>query len=228
MEMKFSGRGLTVSDRFREYADDKVAKIEQLATKVQWLEVKVTKESKARLADTQFTVELTVVVLGPAIRAEAAAPDKFAAFDIAFAKLLERLRRARDRRKVHHGSRTPAGVAEATSTLEPANPNVPRHVAVKEGQLEEEAEAAASAEAASPVEIRRKVFPTVKMSLDDAVDRMEMVGHPFYLFVDEATGQHSVVYRRKGWSYGVITLDSECTEESVETRGYRKDQTVDA
>ena len=57
-----------------------------------------------------LTVELTVLGRGPVIRAEASAADKFAAFDLAYNKLLERLRRAKDRKKVHHGRHTPKAV----------------------------------------------------------------------------------------------------------------------
>jgi hypothetical protein len=63
--------------------------------------------------------------------------------------------------------------------------------------------------------IRRKVFPTQPMTLDDAVDNMELVGHDFYLFIDTVTGSPSVVYRRRGWTYGVISLDANCDEEST-------------
>ena len=58
----------------------------------------------------------------------------------------------------------------------------------------------------SPVVIRRKEFPSVSMSVDDALYHMELVGHDFYLFLDEESGKPSVVYRRKGWDYGVISL----------------------
>ena len=58
--------------------------------------------------------------------------------------------------------------------------------------------------------IRRKVFPAASLTLDDAVDNMELIGHDFYLFVDKATNAPSVVYRRRGWTYGVITLDHYC------------------
>jgi len=67
----------------------------------------------------------------------------------------------------------------------------------------------------SPVLIRRKVFPALPMSLDDAVDNMELVGHDFYLFIDTATNAPSVVYRRRGWTYGVITLDADCSNETA-------------
>lgn len=218
MEMNITGRNVTVSDRFREYADEKTDKIGQLTSKVQRLDVKVTKEPNARQAEAQLTVEISVVGSGPAIRAEAKASDKFAAFDTAFTKLLERLRRARDRRKVHHGRQTPKAVFQATSTLEPASSSMPLHEETRNGQ-EEEAAANASA---SPVEIRRKVFPAETMTVDDAVDRMELVGHPFYLFMDAETGSCSVVYRRRQWNYGVITLDENHSDaETVETRRYR-------
>ena len=54
--------------------------------------------------------------------------------------------------------------------------------------------------------VRRKVHNANPMSVDDALSRMELVGHDFYLFSDADSGQPSVVYRRKGYDYGVIRL----------------------
>ena len=125
MEFMISGRNLTVSDRFREYAGEKISKIESLGDKVQRVDAKVSKETNARQTGDQLTVEVTVLGRGPVIRAEASAADKFAAFDLAYNKLLERLRRAKDRKKVHHGRHTPKAVREATATLEPASSNEP-------------------------------------------------------------------------------------------------------
>ena len=224
MELNYSGRNITISDRFREYVDEKITKVDQLATKIQRIDVKVVKEAHARDQSTALSVELTVVGRGPAIRAEARGADKFAAFDVAFAKLLERLRKARDKRKVHRGNHAPVAVHQATSAL----PVVPTDKSLVEETLAAQAAAeAAEVEANteySPVVIRRKSFPAEVMSVDDAVDRMELVGHPFYLFVDEATGEHSVVYGRTQYQYGVITLDASLsaeTESTPETRGYR-------
>ncbi|MFP5313119.1 MAG: ribosome hibernation-promoting factor, HPF/YfiA family, partial [Actinomycetes bacterium] len=100
MEFMISGRNLTVSDRSREYAGEKIAKIESLGDKIQRVDAKVSKETNARQTGDQLTVEVTVLGRGPVIRAEASAADKFAAFDLAYNKLLERLRRAKDRKKV--------------------------------------------------------------------------------------------------------------------------------
>ena len=59
----------------------------------------------------------------------------------------------------------------------------------------------------SPVVIRKKVFEATPMTVDDALNLMELVGHDFYLSIDSETRRPSVVYRRKGWDYGVIGLD---------------------
>jgi hypothetical protein len=59
------------------------------------------------------------------------------------------------------------------------------------------------------VVIRTKVFAASPMSVDDALYNMELVGHDFYLFIDKETHRPSVVYRRKGWDYGVIGLDED-------------------
>jgi ribosomal subunit interface protein len=223
MEFMISGRNLTVSDRFREYADEKISKIASLGDKVQRVDAKVSKETKARQTDEMLTVELTVLGRGPVIRAEASAADKFAAFDLAYNKLLERLRRAKDRKKVHHGRHTPVAVREATATLEPASTSAPlyeeasrRQETMTPGAEKSPYEVENDIPAGdSPVLIRRKVFTAASLTLDDAVDNMELVGHDFYLFVDKETKAPSVVYRREGWTYGVISLDQTCEPGDV-------------
>ncbi|SED86085.1 ribosomal subunit interface protein [Arthrobacter alpinus] len=224
MEFMITGRNLSVSDRFREYAGEKLTKIEQLANKVQRVDVKVSKESKARTADTPLTVELTVLGRGPVIRAEAAAADKFAAFDLAYGKLLERLRRAKDKKKVHHGRHAPVAVNAATGSLPTVSSTEPIYAqSTPEAPAEEKSPYDIENDIPagdSPVLIRHKVFPATALSLDDAVDNMEMVGHDFYLFIDSATGIPSVVYRRKGWTYGVISLN-ENADVAEEISAYR-------
>jgi ribosomal subunit interface protein len=65
----------------------------------------------------------------------------------------------------------------------------------------------------SPIEVREKVHASAPMTLEDALNQMELVGHDFFLFHDSDTGQPSVVYRRRGWSYGVIHLKVDAPEE---------------
>lgn len=58
----------------------------------------------------------------------------------------------------------------------------------------------------SPMLVRTKTHLAAPMTLDDALSNMELVGHDFYLFQDAASGLPSVVYRRRGYDYGVIHL----------------------
>lgn len=205
MDVNVIGRNVSVTDRFREYVEDRAAKVEQLSPRAQTIDIKVSRQPNARVADSEMTVEVTVIGPGPAVRAEAHSSEKFSAFDLAFAKLLERLRRARDKAKDHR--RNDRALSQ---------PIDPESVPACDKSLLEQVEEARRAEEVGdvPVEIRRKRFPAVPMTEDDAVDNMELVGHPFYLFLDSETGLPSLVYRRRGWSYGVIALDENLTEVS--------------
>ena len=100
MEVIVRGRHITVPARFRQHAAAKLAKLEKLDQKAVRIDVEVSKERNPRQSDRRERVELTILSRGPAIRAEAAADDRYAALDLAFAKLESRLRRAADRRKV--------------------------------------------------------------------------------------------------------------------------------
>lgn len=220
MDVNYVARNVAIPDRFREYAEEKFDKIEQLSTHAQRLEIKVVKEARHRHSEGNVTVELTVVDKGKVIRAEAKADDKFAAFDVAFGKLLERLRRLRDRRKDHR--RGQGSVGQATAELPPVDTGTLLVDQVLQAQHQDEQGTEDPAQDA-PVRIREKVFPATPMSADDAVDAMELVGHDFYLFLDAETQRPSAVYRRHGWSYGVISLDPDHqdAEPQEAERGYR-------
>jgi ribosomal subunit interface protein len=208
MEAKIQARNLTVSDRFRDYVADRIHKVEALTHKLEAFEIKVTRHDHSRTSGPEDQVELTVVEPGHVVRAEAHAGDKFAAFDVAFDKLTERLRRAADRRKVHHGRHGSPGTAELTASdfagldVHGVDADVLLGGAKPLSESEEDAVAGDN-----PIVIRRKEFAAQPMTVSDAIDHMELVGHDFYLFLDSATGKSSVVYRRKGWNYGVLTLN---------------------
>jgi len=202
VEIVVTGRHVQVSERFRRHLDDKLAKVPQLAPRVQRLDVVVTHEANKRQSKACDRVEITCHVKGPVVRAEACADDKYGALDIAMDKLLERLRRDHDRRRVHRGRRVPESVAQATARL--GNGLAIGGAVASAGQDDEDT---LLAEGDSPIEVREKVHESVPMGLDQALYEMELVGHDFYLFHDKDTQQPSVVYRRRGWSYGVIHLD---------------------
>ena len=211
MDIVVTGRHTEVSDRFREYVEEKLAKLEKFDGKVFRVAVQVQKLANGKNASRPERVEMTVYSKGPVVRAEAEAHDMFAAMDLALDKLIARMRKAADRRRVHQGRRRPRSVAEATAENgallggEPAG-----DVAVVEAPVEKSA-ADAEAEGVEqigdgPIVVRRKVHDAAPMTLDQALYEMELVGHDFYLFVDAETSSPSVVYRRRGYDYGVIRL----------------------
>ena len=203
MELRISAKNLTVSDRFRDYVSDRAEKVDHLLHRVTELAIKVTRHDHSRNAGPEDQVELTVFASGQIIRAEAHAQDKFAAFDVAWGKLSERLRRANDRKKPHHGHHGSVGASELSATEFAGLDVTPADLS-----LLHPSEAAAETPdfGESPVVIRRKEFHAETMSADDAISNMELLGHDFYLFVDSENGKPSVAYRRKGWNYGVILL----------------------
>ena len=226
METNIVGRNLGITDRFREYATDKAEKIAGLAEKALALEIKVSRHTEKSGAAGNDRVELTLIGKGPVVRAEAEGGDKYAAFDIALGRLLERVRRAKDRRKVHRGgAHRPTSLHEASASgfavidIVPADSETLERVRTGAIPVVSEDTAAEDAdepdEVYSPVVIRRKVFAAAPMTVDDALYFMELVGHDFYLFQDAETQRPSVVYRRKGWDYGVIELDPNSDEARV-------------
>ncbi|MEO8261790.1 MAG: ribosome-associated translation inhibitor RaiA [Pseudolysinimonas sp.] len=214
MDITITGRGVGIPDRFEDYATEKADKVAQLAEKALALEIKLIRHHETNGTSGDDRVELTLIGPGPIVRAEAAAGDKYAAFDIALDKMLERIRQAKDRKKVHRGQHRPVSVGEATSNgrildVVPASAQVIN--AVTTGSIPIPADDVAEPEW-SPVVIRHKVFPATRMTQEDAVDHMELVGHDFFLFIDATTDRPSVVYRRNGWNYGVIGLEESADE----------------
>ncbi len=196
VDIVVTGRHLTVSDRFRDHIEEKLAKITQLAPRTRRVEVMVSHEPNRRQAKACDRVEVTCYGKGPVVRAEAYADDKYAALDVVLDKLMERLRRQSDRRQVHRGRRTPESVAAATARIEAPS-----------DMVDDEGAADGRPFGDSPIEVREKVHRSEPMTLADALREMEAVGHDFYLFHDVETDRASVVYRRRGWSYGVLHLD---------------------
>jgi len=210
MEIVVVGRHTEVADRFRRHAEDKLAKVTQLAPHARRVDVEVTRENNPRLSELRERVELTVRDKGPVIRAEAAADDRFGALDMALDKLTERLRRARDRRKDH---RRRSNDVLPSVDVRPYD-DVPAESESTPATLAEPGDAVEHQLGDSPVVIRQKLHRAEPMTVDDAVYQMEMVGHDFFLFIDKESARPAAVYRRNGWTYGVIELDSQV--DSVE------------
>jgi ribosomal subunit interface protein len=207
VEIVVTGRHIDVPAVLRTHAEDKLAKVAKLAPKAQRIDVEVSRERNPRMSEICERVELTCVSPGPVIRAEASAHELLEAFDLAWAKLESRLRKAADRRHVHRGARTPVSVATATKELGD-RAYTANGTAADAAQAAAAVAAAADDQPAGPMVVREKLHKASPMTLDQALYEMELVGHAFFLFVDQDSRLPSVVYRRHGYDYGVIRVDT--------------------
>ncbi|WP_372481888.1 ribosome hibernation-promoting factor, HPF/YfiA family [Streptomyces fuscigenes] len=213
MDIVVKGRKTEVPERFRKHVAEKLKleKIQKLDGKVISLDVEVSKEHNPRQADRCDRVEITLRSRGPVIRAEASAADPYAALDLATGKLEARMRREHEKRhnRRGHGRLSAAAVADAVPgvaeySMNGASPDGEAGADVRTtriGSLEVQGE--------GPLVVREKNHAAAPMTLDQALEEMELVGHDFYLFVDSDTKEPSVVYRRHAYDYGVIHLQTD-------------------
>ncbi len=200
MDVVVTGRHIELSERFRSHVTEKLSRLEKHDHRIMRVQVEVESERNPRQHDRAIKVELTAFSKGPVIRAEAAAEDKMSALDLALDKMASQMRKAADRRRIHK-SRTPASVGETLAGMETVPP------AADEETVVERRVGPIAVTGDGPLVVREKSHAATPMTLDQALYEMELVGHDFYLFVDKESERPAVVYRRRGYDYGVISLD---------------------
>ncbi|MGF2951115.1 ribosome hibernation-promoting factor, HPF/YfiA family [Mycobacterium sp. THU-M116] len=205
-EVVFKGRNVEIPDHYRVYVSQKLARVERLDRSIYLFDVELKHEPNRRQRKSCQRVEITARGRGPVSRAEASADSFYSAFESAVAKLENRLRRAKDRRKVHYGDKTPVSLAVATAVAAPSGrPNgAPEPSPAERAAPDQLAEQLGDHEPGRIV--RTKEHPATPMTVDDALYEMELVGHDFFLFQDKETERPCVVYRRHAYDYGLIRL----------------------
>jgi len=202
VEVVVSSRHCEVSERFREHVEEKLTRLEKHDHRIIRVDVLLEKEARPRDPERTIRVELTAKSRGPIVRAEASAEDKMAALDLALDKMAAQMRRAADRRKVHRGQHTPESLGRAMARSTP-----PREVEDSQEEVVAERKVGpVTVDGDGPLVVREKSHAAAPMTLEQALYEMELVGHDFYLFMDKESEQPSVVYRRHGYDYGVISL----------------------
>ena len=197
MEIVVRGRNVVVPDHYRQHVAEKLAKLERYDHKIIRTDVELQHERNPRQNGSCQHVEITCRTRGPVVRSEACAEDFYKALDLAAERLERRFRQAADRRRVHHGRRTPTSVHDVAADRRPTPCSPPRP-----GRRGRSTTGRAAI-------VREKEHPAVPMTVDDALFEMELVGHDFYLFHDKESGRPSVVYRRHAYDYGLIRLGAD-------------------
>ncbi|BCQ02860.1 ribosome-associated translation inhibitor RaiA [Cutibacterium avidum] len=199
MDVIVTGRHCHVSDDVRAQVEDRLSGVEKFRDRVQRAEVVFTAQDAKGSKDQAMTCEITLRAKGPVVRAVGQAEDKMVAFDMAADRLRTQLVKAADRRRSRRGLR----VSQVLDVLpEESTDDAPEILATRKiaGDVEVTGD--------SPIYVKEKVFQSVPLTLAQALDEMELVGHDFFLYLDQDSKQPSVVYRRKkGYNYGVIHLD---------------------
>jgi ribosomal subunit interface protein len=196
MDVVVTGRHCELSERFRDHVADKLGRLEKHDHRIMRVQVEVENERNPRQADRAVRIELTAYSKGPVIRAEAAAVDKMGALDLAVDKMAAQMRRANDRKTRSHRTRQAGNGVPPVPEVDDADEHVTERQA---GPI--------TVTGDGPLVVREKSHAALPMSLDQALYEMELVGHDFYLYVDQDSHRPSVVYRRRGYDYGVISLE---------------------
>jgi ribosomal subunit interface protein len=196
-EVVVKGRNVEIPDHFRTYVSEKLSRLERFDRTIYLFDVELDHEKNRRQRKNCQHVEITARGRGPVVRGEGCADSFYAALESAVCKLESRLRRSKDRRKIHYGDKRPVSVAEATAVALP--PQAPADTS--------DTTPAGPADDHEPGRIvRTKEHTAIPMTVDDALYEMELVGHDFFLFHDKQSDKPTVVYRRHAYDYGLIRL----------------------
>lgn len=209
-QVTITGRNVEVPEHFQERVNGKLAKIAKLDPTLTSFHVELQHEKNPRREAEAERIQITATGSGHLARAEAKEENFYAALETAVDKLERSLRKVKARRNIAmSGHRAPKGAgvlaaemeADAKAEQERAANDVGKYdVDPYEGQVEDVVPGRI---------VRTKVHSNTPRSVDDALSEMELVGHDFYLFVNEETNRPAVVYRRHAYDYGLIELAPE-------------------
>lgn len=207
-QVTITGRNVEVPEHFQERVNAKLAKIEKLDPSLNHFTVELKHEPNPRREAQANRIQITATGSGHLARAEAKEDSFYAALESAVGKLERSLRKVKARREIPmSGHRAPKSAGVMAAELE-------REAQVKEteaqpGKYDVDPYADLVDDLTPGQIVRTKLHPNAPMSVDNALSEMELVGHDFYLFIDEETSRPAVVYRRHAFDYGLIELASE-------------------
>ncbi|MGV0394250.1 ribosome hibernation-promoting factor, HPF/YfiA family [Corynebacterium riegelii] len=213
-QVTITGRNVEVPEHFQERVNSKLAKIEKLDPTLTFFNVELKHERNPRREAHAESIQITATGKGHLARAEAKEDSFYAALEAAVDKLERSLRKVKVRREISRsGHRAPKSTGQVAAELATEAAEA-REAAPGKYDVDPYADQFDDLEPGQVV--RSKLHPNTPMSVDNALSEMELVGHDFYLFIDEETQRPSVVYRRHAFDYGLIALAPEGEVEAAE------------
>ena len=210
-QVSITGRNVEVPDHFAERVNTKLAKIERLDPTLTFFHVELHHEPNPRRGDQADKIQITATGKGHIARAEAKEDSFYAALETALARMERSLRKVKARRKIaRSGHRAPLSTGElAAAAIAELDETQAKQT---QADFDNDPYADSVKDVVPGQIVRKKEHSATPMSVDDALSEMELVGHDFYLFVNEENNRPSVVYRRHAFDYGLITLAPEGDE----------------
>ncbi|MCX6002988.1 MAG: ribosome-associated translation inhibitor RaiA [Chloroflexi bacterium] len=177
MELQITGQSIEILPTVRDYVEKKFGKLDRHFTNINGVKVELG-EQKTKSPDQRYRVQVTLDANGTLLRAEERAENLLVAID----KVVPMIDRQVERYKGKLREKGKTGPSIRTAT---------------QGEL-------ATTASHSPQLVRTKRLTITPMSVDDAIDQMELLGHDFFLFHNSATKELNLIYRRKDGNYSII------------------------
>ena len=177
MRLQVKGRNVEVSESLRRYAEEKLGRLGKQLSDPTQVELELALEGNPSIAN-DHVAEATIWTKGPTLRAR----ESSTAFEASIDQLVDKLERQVQRYRAKRSRRETARRADGHASAEPQF----------------------TAEQLERMIVKSKQFDLQAMSPEEATLQLELIGHDFFVFRNEASGKTEVVYRRRGGGYGHI------------------------
>ncbi|WP_448526271.1 ribosome hibernation-promoting factor, HPF/YfiA family [Parathermosynechococcus lividus] len=183
MRLVIHGKNIDITDGIRSYVNQKIERAaSHFQNVINEIDVHLSVARNRSTAPKQ-TAEVTLFVNGSVIRAEESSENLYASIDLVADKIARKLRKLKEKRQDKARTKEVATIAEAPVVADLVGDRTP--------QLPEQV-------------VRMKYFAMPPMTIQEALEHLEMVDHDFYVFRNQETGEINVVYERNHGGFGVI------------------------
>ena len=178
MKLEFLCKNYDASDKLKTLIEKKVQRLDKFFDDDTRIKV-MLKKGNTRSVNDSYTLELTILLDSSVLRAEVTSDNMYSNIDLALPKLEKQIIR-------HHKK------IESKSKKFRAKDLTPDIIEAEEAEEEDKKL------------VRSKHFSLIPMSIDDAIEEMELLGHTFYVFLNKSTNSVNVLYNRNDGNYGLI------------------------
>jgi putative sigma-54 modulation protein len=187
MKLVIHGKNIEITDAIREYVQSKIEKaVSHFQTITNEVDVHLSVARNPRINPRQ-AAEVTIYANKTVIRAEESSESLYASIDLVADKISRQLRKYKERLQ-NKKSNVPVVDETAVETVAEVLPDL---IGDRTPELPEEV-------------VRTKYFAMPPMTMSEALEQLQMVGHDFYMFHNVETGEINVIYERNHGGYGVI------------------------